>query len=215
MTAQYHLDGFKPDTEKWYADMRDRFASANLSRKQRYLLVAIMFAGHSANAQVAQAERDIAAWHVDGFAADFVPSYGQARWAKMYDSAVSFTESRDIAWFALDKWQMVNDLAMQVHGLGAVKASFALALCGYDIACLDRHVLQNAGYTTSEIDVINRITAPKRYDGAIDNYRFIHDSIYPVEPRLSQWNDFAISQPTFAMSGHRPYFLAQGVRVGA
>lgn len=212
MAAQAMFPTFRPDTEKWYAECAARFQRGNLLTKQHMLQVALMFAGHSANASVSQAERDISAWHVDMYSSKFVPSYAQARWEKMYDSVLAFCRTRDEHWFTLDKWEMVNDVATQVYGLGAVKAAFALALVGYDLACLDRHVLRNAGYTGDEIDIINRITSPKRDSNAITNYRFIHDSIYPVEPRLSQWNDFAIAQPTFAMTGHRPYFLAQGVK---
>lgn len=200
-----------PPYEKWYAECAAKFGAAPLATKRRMLIRAVMFAGHSANNRVSMCEADYSAWVVDNYRPDYRPAFCPKRWEDLLDSASRYIFGLDIDWFSRDKWELVNDLARNIKGLGAVKASFALALVGYNIACLDTHALQMAGYSVDDANYIYRITSPKKRKDAIDTYRAYHDAIFPADARREQWAFFARDEPTFGASGHRCYFLSQGI----
>jgi len=203
-----------PPYETWYAECQEKFDTANIRTRNKMLFRAVMFAGHSANNRVALCESDYSAWVVSDYSRKYRPAFCPNRWEDLFRSADEYISGLDDDWYARNKWELVNDLACNIKGLGAVKASFALALVGYNVACLDTHALQMAGYSIEDAQYIYGRTNPKRYRDAIDTYSAYHDAIFPDDARREQWAFFARDEPTFSATGHKCYFLSQGINCG-
>lgn len=162
-----------------------------------YLLIihAAIFARMMVNTGVPVAEQ----WYVTWAKTRKLPAFHRKeclailRWAAATDC---------VAFLQLTDWQQWREL-QKIRGLGPAKAAMAVALMGGKLACIDRHV-----YAYFTVQDSHEVAAEYKREVTRGKYQALHRRFFGTDGsgRDKQWKLFERQVPSFAESGHMPYF---------
>ncbi len=176
---------------------RDARERGDCDALRRALRVALAFGRCSVQTPVSRSEAYALDYLHTGNAPKF-HAYSLARISEWLDSA-------DLCAFASgDAESRLVALTRDVYGIGPAKASFALALAGFDaLACLDSNILAHyrgdAFYRRVELSWCagNPVRRVAKY--LQECARIYGDA---SDARAAQWRDFAALVPEYASDGH-------------